>query len=168
MDQPTELSLIRLAPEPQCGHDVALRLAGDIAELLNFDEGLPKELRHPPDAPLETAESVLSFTREWCLPRNAIFHAIVVGGRAIGSISLSHVDTVEGTARSGYWLGSAHQGRGYATQALGTLVAIARESGLARLSATIPADNERSRRVWEKLGAVVDSDGGKLTAMIAL
>lgn len=161
------LSLVCLAPEPECELDMALHLAGDLAALLNFDEKLPRDIRHPSGALLETAQSVLSFTKEWCLGRNAKFYAIVIDDEtAIGSISLSHIDIAAQAARSGYWLGSLYQGRGYGTEALSNLVAIAREFGLKHISATISADNEPSRRMWEKLGAQIQDAGHQILALI--
>ncbi|MBF0326528.1 MAG: GNAT family N-acetyltransferase [Alphaproteobacteria bacterium] len=160
------ISLVRLAPEPECNLGLALRFAANLAAILNFDDKLPDGIRHSA-APLETAESVLSFTKAWCLNRNARFYAIVMdGGAAIGSISLSHMDTTAGTARSGYWLGSAYHGRGYGTEALSQLIAIARDCGLKHLSATINSDNEPSRRMWEKLGAQFRDEGGHISASV--
>jgi RimJ/RimL family protein N-acetyltransferase len=169
MEKATLLQLICLAPEPECEPKQALHLAAGLAALLNFDEELPVGIRRPPGSPLETAESVLSFAKKWCLGRNARFHAIVLDNEtAIGSISLSHIDILAQAARSGYWLGSAYQGRGYGTEALSKLVAIARECGLKRLSATISVENEPSKRIWEKLGAHIREDGGRVQAIVDL
>ncbi|MBU2702947.1 RimJ/RimL family protein N-acetyltransferase [Sporomusaceae bacterium BoRhaA] len=43
--------------------------------------------------------------------------AIVLGEKAIGTISLSHQNTINHTARIGYWLGSAYWNKGYASKA---------------------------------------------------
>lgn len=169
MEKATLLGLIRLAPEPECEPKQALHLAADLAALLNFDEELPEEIRRPPEAPLETAESVLSFAKKWCLGRNARFHAIVLDNKtAIGSISLSHIDIAAQAARCGYWLGSAYHGRGYGTEALSKLVAIARKCGLRHISAEINTENEPSKRIWQKLGAQIRDDGGSVLAIIDL
>lgn len=169
MGKTAPLSLIRLAPEPECELDLALRLATDLAAFLNFDEKLPKGIRHPPGVPLETGQSVLSFAKEWCSDRNARFYAIVIGDEtAIGSISLSHIDTAAQAARSGYWLGSAYHGRGYGTEALSKLLAIARDCGLKHIAATISTDNEPSNRIWEKVGAQIRHGGGHISAIIEL
>jgi len=55
--------------------------------------------------------------------------------------------------RLGYWLGRAHWGRGYATEALAALVddAFARHPQ-ERIGAGVFTDNPASRRVLEKLG----------------
>ncbi|WP_052731998.1 GNAT family N-acetyltransferase [Devosia geojensis] len=53
----------------------------------------------------------------------------------------------------GYWLGEPFWGRGYASEALGALVAAARATGLApMLAAKALADNKASLRVLEKQG----------------
>lgn len=169
MEKARSLGLICLAPEPECESKQALHLAADLAALLNFDEELPEGIRRSPGAPLETAESVLFFAKKWCLGRNAKFFAIILDNEtAIGSISLSHIDIAAQAARSGYWLGSTYQGRGYGTEALSKLVAIARKCGLRHISAKINTENEPSKRIWEKLGAQIQDDGGSILAIIDL
>lgn len=161
------LDLVCLAPEPECEMARALHLGADLAAILNFDDGLPEGIRRRPAALLESAESVLSFTRDWCLKRNATFYAIVINGTtAIGSISLGRIDPETRSARIGYWLGSPHHGRGYGTEALAKLIAVARERGFRRLSATIRAENEPSKRMWAKLGALIQCVGVNAIATI--
>lgn len=55
------------------------------------------------------------------------------------------------TADLGYRIGQAHQGRGYATQAVAAVLQIARDDlGLVRVTAEVLPDNVASRRVLEK------------------
>jgi RimJ/RimL family protein N-acetyltransferase len=59
-----------------------------------------------------------------------------------------------GTAELGYALGRAHWGRGYATEAVRAMIALARERGLEALEAHIFTGNSASARVVEKAGFV--------------
>jgi RimJ/RimL family protein N-acetyltransferase len=61
----------------------------------------------------------------------------------------------EDEARIGYSVYERHQGMGYATEALETLLAWAWEQGVTTVSATIPPWNAPSIRVAEKLGMVL-------------
>ena len=57
-----------------------------------------------------------------------------------------------GIAELGYALGRAYWGRGYATEAVGTMLDHARTQGLRRLDAYSFVDNPGSMRVLEKAG----------------
>ncbi len=75
------------------------------------------------------------------------------GGRLVGDIGLSPADDDPGVIKIGYTVSPAAQGRGYATEAVGALIAYAFE----RLSAdTVRAyasdENVASIRVAEKVG----------------
>ncbi len=57
----------------------------------------------------------------------------------------------------GWWLGRAHWGRGVATRAAATLVAVGfADPGITRVFAPIHAGNRRSMRVAEKNGFVLE------------
>src|SRR5689334_12885750 len=69
----------------------------------------------------------------------------------IGSIGLRPKSAAD--AAIGYWLGQPHWGHGYASEAVGAVVAYGFGSlGLERLEAETDPDNERSARVLAKLG----------------
>lgn len=55
-------------------------------------------------------------------------------------------------ATTGYVLAQDSWGRGYATEALGAMVALARDLAIDRLSALCHADHLASARVLEKCG----------------
>jgi ribosomal-protein-alanine N-acetyltransferase len=83
-------------------------------------------------------------------------HVILDEGRIVGRVTLSNI--VRGAFQScniGYWVGSAENGRGLATNAVGEVMRVAfRELGLHRIEAgTLPA-NIASQRVLERNGFV--------------
>lgn len=75
-------------------------------------------------------------------------------GELVGGVGLErHADVVRFTAEIGYWLGSAHWGHGYATEAVAAFVDYVFASfEVERAEAWIFAHNQRSARVLEKCG----------------
>ena len=71
------------------------------------------------------------------------------GGRIVGGCGLHEKD---GFSEVGYWIGPAHWGRGYATEALGGLLSLARAIGHGRIVGRHAADNPASGRVLCKVG----------------
>ncbi len=76
--------------------------------------------------------------------------------RVVGGIGLRYSED-RTTAALGYWIGRAHWGKGFATEASRRVVAYAREersavSPLALLEAHAHVGNERSRRVLANCG----------------
>jgi RimJ/RimL family protein N-acetyltransferase len=80
--------------------------------------------------------------------------AVEYAGEAIGGAGLLPMaDVARFTAEVGYWLGEAHWGRGFATEALRRLTLYAFESfQYERLEAWVFATNPASARVLEKAG----------------
>lgn len=83
-----------------------------------------------------------------------LHRAVVVGGRAVGALSLTKMTDVYGrSAELGYWLAPALWGQGIMTEAVRRIV---REGflqwNIARIYAEPFADNIGSRRVLEKAG----------------
>lgn len=70
-------------------------------------------------------------------------------GRIVGVCGL-HED--EGQVELGYWIEPGAWGRGYATEALGGLLAIARLAGHKRIVSRHAVDNPASARVLRKVG----------------
>jgi RimJ/RimL family protein N-acetyltransferase len=71
-------------------------------------------------------------------------------GRVLGSTGLTF--EASGRVVTGYVLARDVWGRGYATEALRAMVALARALAIERLHAECHADHEASRRVLEKCG----------------
>ncbi|RAI37734.1 GNAT family N-acetyltransferase [Rhodoplanes roseus] len=79
------------------------------------------------------------------------FLMVLHDGTVIGSCALRWRD--DDTAEIGYWLGAAHWGRGYATEASRALVDHAfTEHGVEAIVAGARTSNPASRRVLEKCG----------------
>lgn len=80
----------------------------------------------------------------------------VPGGTFLGECGLE-VDMSNKNAEIGYWVRSAHTCRGVATAAVRLVAQIAFEDlDLIRLEISTRADNSASRRVAEKVGAVLE------------
>ena len=126
--------------------------------ILRRDLGMARE-----DRP--TGEAFGRHIRDWCRSRNAFTYAIILGeGTAIGTISLSHIDREDHSARIGYWIGSSYRNRGYGTKAFERAMAEALSQGMVRVRASIERDNLPSRRIWEAHGGyVIRHEGEKAT-----
>ena len=78
---------------------------------------------------------------------------LVVDGELAGTAGFHRIDRANLSTSIGYWLGSAYEGRGLMTAAVGALVDHAfRAWGLHRLELRIAPDNERSRALAARLG----------------
>jgi RimJ/RimL family protein N-acetyltransferase len=74
-------------------------------------------------------------------------------GRLVGDVGLSRVGGEPGVIKIGYTIDPAFQRRGYATEAVGALVAYAFDVlGADLVRAYMSAENVASRRVAEKVG----------------
>lgn len=82
------------------------------------------------------------------------FVVAATGGRLLGGVTLAQIRrgvTQAGTI--GYWMGAAHAGKGFMSEAVGLLAGHAfREFGLHRLEAACLPENDRSIRLLEKVG----------------
>ncbi|MFC1525833.1 GNAT family N-acetyltransferase [Candidatus Latescibacterota bacterium] len=128
------------------------REAGQLAFMLCRDHALRRDLGIAADV-RPTAEGFLEHLAVWCESRRATTYAILADDVAVGTISLSHRRLDGLSARIGYWVGSDHRRRGYATEAFAAVLARAASEGIRTVSATIDTGNIASRRLWERLGA---------------
>jgi RimJ/RimL family protein N-acetyltransferase len=156
----------------QCGSDMIVLKAiegpfiGQLVNILNYDHKLA-ELLSSNKEPL-TPDQFVEHNKQWAERTNSKMFAIVLNHEAIGSISLSHIDPESKTAQIGYWLSSNHWGKGYGSSAFEKILAVARETGISRVSSTIKKDNVRSRALWLKHGAQMAEENGKLKASLHL
>ncbi|GGP42666.1 GNAT family N-acetyltransferase [Saccharothrix coeruleofusca] len=79
-------------------------------------------------------------------------YAVELRGELIGDIGVNLHENLQ-QAEIGYTFARAHQGRGYATEAVGRVLEhLFAERGLHRVAAECDARNERSARLLERLG----------------
>jgi RimJ/RimL family protein N-acetyltransferase len=79
--------------------------------------------------------------------------ALTDGDGVVGSVGLRMKSADSMHAAIGYWLGQPHWGHGYASEAVGAVVAYGFGSlELERLEAETDPENERSARVLAKVG----------------
>ena len=97
------------------------------------------------------AEAFLATGREKAGVNLLIFRRTNRAPQLIGSAGLNLLGEDDGEL--GYWISRPHWGLGYATEAAGAVVALARDSlRLKRLNASHFLDNPASGRVLRKLG----------------
>ena len=99
---------------------------------------------------LRDAEAFLASPRDPVLPSMLVFERTGGAPRLVGSCGLGRRPS--GAVELGYWIARAHWGRGFATEAGGALIDIARTLGLTQLEGSHFVDNPASARVLEKLG----------------
>jgi RimJ/RimL family protein N-acetyltransferase len=115
------------------------------------DEAIVRNLASAPwPFALRDAEAFLAAPRDPVLPSLLIFERTDIEPVLVGACGLGRRSS--GNVELGYWIGRAHWGRGFATEAGRALVGIARALGLRRLEASHFLDNPASGRVLEKLG----------------
>lgn len=78
-------------------------------------------------------------------------------GAMIGSFGLHTIDWDNRSCHVGFWLGAAHAGRGYVSEALRRGEAAARELGFHRLILTCDARNEKSAAVARRNRYVLEA-----------
>lgn len=115
------------------------------------DQAIVKNLATAPwPFRIRDAEAFLASPRDPVLPSLLVLERTEREPRLVGSCGLGRRPS--GAVEMGYWIGRPHWGRGFATEACGALVDIARALGLARLEGSHFVDNPASGRVLEKLG----------------
>ena len=77
-------------------------------------------------------------------------------GTVVGGIGFHHAPDDSGTVEVGYGLVASRWNRGYATEALIAMIALAKVNHARRVQGRALADNAASRRVMEKAGMVFD------------
>lgn len=122
--------------------------AGQFVGLFDGDWDAVKRTGRMPYPPTEP------ILRQWIGAHlDGASHAYLVirkeDGQALGSAGFGGTGAL---AELGYALGRAYWGRGYATEAVATLVDHARALGVVRLEAFSFVDNPASARVLEKAG----------------
>ena len=99
---------------------------------------------------LRDAEAFLAQPRDPVLPSFLVFERTDAEPLLVGSCGLGRRPS--GAVELGYWIARPFWGHGFATEASGALVGIARALRLPRVQASHFLDNPESGRVLEKLG----------------
>ncbi|MBF0354997.1 MAG: GNAT family N-acetyltransferase [Alphaproteobacteria bacterium] len=163
-----DISLFRLAPEHEGSQETAHRYSDQLAAILNWDEGLPPSVKGSGTAPPLSAADFLSYTQSWCREKSAQSFAIVDDSdSAIGLISLSHIDREQGTARTGMFLSSRHEGLGIPGAAFALLLKLARMLGIRQVSGAIPEIEDMAQEIWEGCGAAVRFEPKQVVVSLA-
>jgi RimJ/RimL family protein N-acetyltransferase len=135
-----------LRPLERTDAKVVAELAGDW-EVARWTSDIP----HPYDATM--ARDFITWSQEELFSQRRFILAMVAraSGKLVGIISLTCNGADEGEI--GYWVGRPHQGRGYAGEAAGAVIAMAFDAlALRRVVAACRPDNEPSWRVMEGCG----------------
>lgn len=141
-----------------------------LADLLSRDHVLHKAAGMSGRGPSSAAEWLADTTR-WARDHDAICLAIVPKqlGRAVGMISLSHIDLPARRARIGYWTASAYWGQGLTGEAFGLVLQLARSLDLKSISASIRTDNIASQRIYRRYGSTAGPEHeGRCKYILAL
>ena len=121
----------------------------------------------PEDMP--SGKDVLDGIEQWCNRTNSVTMAIILHDAAIGTISLSHINECESSARIGYWLGSAYWKKGYGSEAFALTLLLALRMKITLITSNISKDNFASLRIWGCYGAIVEEKSAdKVTCTIDL
>ena len=107
-----------------------------------------------PYAP-DDACAFAALPQDWHLPH---FLVTLPGTGVIGSAGMGEH---KGVPEIGYWIARAHWGQGYATEAAGAVLKIARTLGHRRVIAGHFTDNPASGKVLRKLGFAPTGRPGK-------
>ncbi|MFC1451827.1 GNAT family N-acetyltransferase [Verrucomicrobiota bacterium] len=126
--------------------------AAQLAAMLRADTQLRGDLSIPNDA-RPTVADVLTKVQSWETKTNGETYTIVADVGPIGIISV-HPSSEDSTlGKVGYWVGSKYRDRGYCTDALRQLAAVAANHHMTSVSGAVTDTNIASCRVWQKLNA---------------
>jgi ribosomal-protein-alanine N-acetyltransferase len=151
MKAPEQIETQRLLLRKPCSAD-----ARAIFERYASDAEVTRLLSFPRHRSLDDTRAVLAFSEsEWQRwPAGPYLIESREDGRLLGGTGFGFETPFQ--AEVGYVLAKDAWGRGYATEALGAVVRIGRELGVARLQALCHIEHQRSRRVLEKCGFVME------------
>jgi ribosomal-protein-alanine N-acetyltransferase len=109
--------------------------------------------RHSEETSLQSATHTLNRLLKWYQDRFMLCWAIVLkeNQRFIGRIQMQEWSDIHHSAEVGYRLGTQYWGKGYATEALGAVIAyLFEQTTINRIYASTWAENIASARVLEK------------------
>jgi len=87
------------------------------------------------------------------IEEDMVEYTILYNGEFVGLIGFSQMDTINKKAEIGYWLSQKAEGKGIITMSIKKLIEHAfDELGLNKLAIKAAIDNQKSRKIPEKLG----------------
>ena len=111
---------------------------------------------------LRSVAAVREFVREAMVMEERVtdfFYVVRCRGEICGLVNLGEVDLYDGVATMGYWICSAHTGRGLASRAVSRLMNIAFvEKRLHKLEIRCAEKNIKSRLIPERLGFIHEAN----------
>jgi len=149
-----------------CLQDMEERYVDDLVDIINTDERLREALGSKEKT--TTREEFESTIEQWQIRTNSKTFAIVLSHKAIGTISLGHINEAENIAEVGYWIGSSYWNNGYTTEAFDQIMDLARELKIKLITASIKKDNIASKIIWEKFNSEFEEDGERFYPKINL
>lgn len=147
-------------------YDLNLRQVNQLVRILNNDEKLNQSLGK--QGKKMTLAQFKNKNVSWQKNNQAQMFAIMLKNRAIGMISLSHINLKTKKANIGYWLASKYWGKGITTRAFEQILEIARKNKLKYLSCTVHKDNKASLAIWRVFKAKITKKGRDYIPIISL
>lgn len=144
-------------------NDIQIR---QLVRILNCDKKLNQSLGNQKNK--ITVKQLKSKNKAWAKDNQAKMFAIMYKNRAIGMISLSHINLKNKKANIGYWLTSKHWGKGITTEAFKQVLVIAKKNKLKYISCTIPKNNKSSLGIWQTFHAIIKQNKENIIPLIEL
>ena len=152
MQRPMDIQTERLILRVILPDEIAWLLAGDTGRV-----EAANGFKYPP------MDASLGIDLGWHLralradPKQLLWRIRIIIERSsntvIGSVNLKGAPDTEGDVEIGWGLNEGYRGQGYATEAAAAVMRWAFEqSGVRSISATVPDDNDASKRLAQRLG----------------
>ncbi|MFA5187776.1 MAG: GNAT family N-acetyltransferase [Patescibacteria group bacterium] len=137
-----------------------------LVRILNYDKKLNQSLGNKKNK--ITVKQFKSKNKAWAKDNQAKMFAIMYKNRAIGMISLSHINLKDKKANIGYWLTSKHWGKSITTEAFKQVLAIAKRNKIKYVSCTIAKNNKSSLGIWQTYRASIKRNRDNIIPLIKL
>lgn len=146
-DPPLFDGVVTLRPWGEDGDVEAITASCNDRAIAEFLEMIPS-----PYTEADAREYILGTRQGWAEGTSSNF-AVVLDGRAVGSIGIRWLDPEQGVAEVGYWVSPDARGRGVCTRAVRLVSRWALEEGRTeRLQLRADEQNLASRKVAENAG----------------
>jgi RimJ/RimL family protein N-acetyltransferase len=155
LEVPDELRTARLTLRAPRAGDGAVINAAVVESFAELNAWMPwaREPQGVEDSELFARRGAAEFLTRVNLPMLLFLH----DGRFVGASGMHHIDWTVPRFEIGYWCRTSLTGRGYVSEAVAALTTMAFERlAAARVEIRTDARNERSWRVAERLGFVLE------------